>query len=292
MSTEVFAYLDGEEENALLTDLTDEELRELLSRLRPDDRTNLFEELPGQATQKLLNLLTPEDLREARWLLGYPEESVGRLMTPDYVAVRPEWKIEEALNHIRERGRDSETVDAIYVTDADWKLLDALSLRRFILADPQVSVVEIVDYTFESLSAFAAREQAVRMMQRYDLSVLPVVDSLGVLVGIVTFDDVLDVAQEEATEDFHKAGGVVPLRKSYLNTSVFALYRKRIGWLVGLVFANLFSGAAIALFEDAIAAAVTLVFFLPLLIGSAGNAGSQVRWSNYSGHKTLARIQR
>ncbi|MGI8996753.1 MAG: CBS domain-containing protein [Pyrinomonadaceae bacterium] len=121
-------------------------------------------------------------------------------MTPDYVAVRPEWKLEEALSQVRERGHDSETIDVIYVTDADWKLLDALSLRCFILADPQVSVAEIMDYTFESLSAFADRKQAVRAMQRYDLAVLPVVNSTGVLVGIVTFDDVLDVAQEELSE--------------------------------------------------------------------------------------------
>ena len=275
LSTEVFAYLSHEDEDELLNDLTNEETKQLLANLRPDDRTLLFEELPGQATQKLLNLLSPEDLKEARWLLGYPEESAGRLMTPDYVSVRPEWTISRALEHIRARGNDSETVNVVYVTDASWKLLDALSLRRFILADPQQTVAEIMDYSFQALSAFDDRERAVEMMQRYDLAVLPVVDSGGVLLGIVTFDDVLDVAQAEATEDFHKVGAVAPLKKSYLETGFVALYRKRIGWLVALVFANLFSGATIAAFEETIAAAVALVFFLPLLIASGGNAGAQ-----------------
>lgn len=275
LSTEVFVYLSPEEENALLKDLTDEETRRLLASLRPDDRTLLFEELPGQATQKLLNLLDAEEREEARQLLGYPEHTVGRLMTPDYVAVRPEWTIAQALEHIRQKGADSETINEIYVTDDSWRLIDALSLRRFILAGLSESVSRIMDHVFVSLSAFDDREEAVRVMQRHDLEALPVVDSGGVLVGIVTFDDVLDVAQAEATEDFHKVGAVAPLRRSYAETGLLSLYRKRIGWLVGLVFANLFSGAAIALFEDAIAAAVTLVFFLPLLIGSSGNAGSQ-----------------
>lgn len=275
VSAEVFSYLNPEGEDALLQDLTDEEVRLLLENLKPDDRTLLFEELPGQVTQKLLNLLSPEDLAEARQLLGYPEESVGRLMTPDYVSVRPEWTIGRALEHIRARGRDSETINQIYVTDYSWKLLGALSLRRFILADPANTVAQIMDHTLVSLSAFDDREEAVRVMQRHDLEALPVVDSEGVLVGIVTFDDVLDVAEAEATEDFHKVGAVAPIRRRYLEADLFSLYRKRVGWLVALVFANLFSGAAIAIFEDSIAAAVTLVFFLPLLIGSGGNAGSQ-----------------
>ena len=275
ISAEVFAQLDHDDANLLLAELTSEETRRLLAELSPDDRTQLFEELPGQVTQRLLNLLNPQDLAETRKLLGYPPESVGRLMTPDYIAVRPEWTIGKVLQHVRAKGHDSETVNVLYVTDAKWKLLDALDLRRFILADPDATVDQIMDYTFIALQATEDREEAVRTMERYDLAVVPVMDTAGVLVGIVTFDDVLDVAQEEATEDFHKGAAISPLRGSYRDATFRALYNKRVGWLMALVLANVFSGAAIANFEDTIAANVALVFFLPLLIDSSGNAGSQ-----------------
>lgn len=275
LAGEVFSYLEHDDQYELLTSLNLEETRLLLANLSPDDRTQLFEELPGQVTQKLLNLLSPNDLKEARQLLGYPEESVGRLMTPDYVAVRPGWTIARALDHIRVRGRDSETIDVIYVTDDQWRLLDAIELRRFILAEPTQTVRSLMDESYVVLSAFDDRERAVEALRRYSLPALPVVDSDGVLVGIVTFDDLIDVAEEEVTEDFHRSAAVEPLRGSYLEIPVFELVRKRVPWLVALVFVNVFSGAAIAAFEETIAAVVALVFFLPLLIGSAGNAGSQ-----------------
>jgi len=275
LSNETFVHLPLDDQNQLLRDLTDEETRLLLADLSPDDRTILLEELPGRVSQRLLNLLSPEDLTEARQLLGYPEDSVGRLMTPDYVAVRRDWMLAEALAHIRARASDSETVNVIYVVDNTWKLLDAIELRRFIFGEPDATVESIMDNTFIAISAFVDQEEAVRMMQRYDLDVLPVVDSDNVLVGIITADDVLDVAQEEATEDFHRAAAVAPLNLSYGDIGILQLYRKRIGWLLALVFMNIFSGAAIAAFEETIAAAVALVFFLPLLIDSSGNAGSQ-----------------
>jgi magnesium transporter len=275
VAAEVFSYLEVDQQDGLLRDLTDEETRHLLAHLPPDDRTHLLEELPGQATQRMLNLLSPADLAEARWLLGYPEESVGRLMTPDYVAVRPEWTVGDALRHIRSNGRDSETINRIYVVDGTGRLTDDIELRRFILASPDSTVEEIMDYSVARVSAFADREEAVALIRRYDQTAVPVVDSSGVLVGIVTVDDVLDVAEEEATEDFHKVGSVGPLRMSLRDAGIGFLYRRRIGWLLALVFMNIFSGAGIAAFEDTIAAAVALVFFLPLLIDSGGNAGSQ-----------------
>ncbi|MGE5543873.1 MAG: magnesium transporter, partial [Bacillota bacterium] len=247
----------------------------LLADLRPDDRTTLFEELPGQVTQRLLNLLSPEDLREARFLLGYPEFSVGRLMTPDYVAVRPEWTVAQALEHCRVKGKKSETLHVIYVVDAHWKLLDALELSRFIMARPEDKVEEIMNYSFVSLSAFDDREEAVKIMQKYDLFSLPVVDSSGVLVGLVTFDDVLDVAQEEATEDIYKGAAVTPLTTSYREASVWELYSKRIGWLVVLVFVSLLSAGVVAVFEETLQKVIALTIFIPLLLGSGGNAGAQ-----------------
>lgn len=273
--SEVFSHLESAGKDALLKELTDEETRRLLTDLPPDDRTGLFEEFPGEVTQRLLNLLAPEDLKEARQLLGYPEESVGRLMTPDYVAVRPDWTVARALEHIRTRGRDSETINVIYVTDEAWKLLDALELRRFILARPDDTVRQSMDESFVSLSASEDREKAVELIQRYDLDALPVVDSEGVLLGIVTVDDVLDVAQEEATEDILKGAAVAPLRASYSESGVWPLYSKRIGWLGALVLVSLVSSGVIALYEETLASTVALAFFIPLLIGTGGNAGAQ-----------------
>jgi magnesium transporter len=274
-AAQVFSHLEGEDRNVFLGGLKDEDTRHLLANLPPDDRTELLEELPGQVTQRLLNLLSPEDLEEARLLLGYPEESVGRRMTPDYVAVRPEWTVSRALDHIRKVGRASETIYRIYVVDDRWVLLDDIELRRLILADPEQSIADVMDHTFVSISAFADREEAIGLIRRYDVLALPVLDSGGVLVGIVTVDDILDVQEEEITEDFHKSASVEPLQMSLRTASVPYLYQRRIGWLLILVLMNIFSGAGIAYFEDTIAATVALVFFLPLLIDSAGNAGSQ-----------------
>jgi magnesium transporter len=275
LSTAVFAELESPDQNALLQDLTDEETRQLLAAMAPDDRTQLLEELPGRAIQKLLNLLTPADLREARHLLGYPEESVGRLMTPKYVAVRPEWTVARVLEQIRTRGEASETLDVIYVVDRDWKLIDELDVRRFLRARPEQTVAELMDHTFVSLPAIADREEAVQVMQRYDLAVLPVVDSDGVLVGIVTVDDVLDVAQEEATEDFQRLAGVAPVEIDYARAGILLLWRKRIGWLLILLVADFLSSNVIAYYEEAIQAVVALAFFIPMLIDSGGNTGTQ-----------------
>ena len=275
VSSEVFSYMTSDLRNSLLKELTDEETRNLLSNLRPDDRTTLFEELPGQVTQKLLNLLSPQDIKETRFLLGYPEESVGRLMTPDYVAVRPEWTVGQSLQHIRLKGKDSETLNVIYVTDEKWKLLDSLDLHRFILSRPDAQVSDLMDSNFVSIPAFDDRENAVYVLQHYDLFVLPVVDSEGILLGIVTADDIMDVAEEEATEDFHKTAAVAPLKNTYREASVGELFNKRIYWLVFLVFVALLSAGIIGHFESTLQQVIILSVFIPMLIGSGGNTGAQ-----------------
>lgn len=274
-AVEVFSNLEVDEQDELLQHLSDQETRRLLADLSPDDRTLLFEEMPGEVTQKLFKLLSPEDLAETRALLGYPEESVGRLMTPDYIAIRPSWTIERAIEEIRKEGKDSETVNRVYVIDRQGKLLDSIRLRQLILAEPKDTVKDIMTYQPVSLSAFDDREEAVRQMRDYDVFVLPVVDSDNVLLGIVTFDDVLDVAEEEATEDIHKSSGMMALRKSYRNASPWMLVRGRIGWLAVLVVAHLFSSGALAANEAKLQASVALAFFVPLLIGTGGNSGSQ-----------------
>lgn len=271
----VFSYLDQDAQNTLLHELTDDDARHLLENLSPDDRTALLEELPAEVTKSMLRLLGGESLSTARQLLGYPEESVGRLMTPNYLSIRPEWTVAQALEHIRTHGRDSETFNIVYVTDDSSHLLDSLRLRKLIMADPSSEVESLLNDSVISISAFADREEAVRLIQKYDIFAIPVVDSEGVMLGIVTVDDVLDVAEEEATEDFHKGAAVSPLDRDYSASSAVHLYRKRIGWLTVLVFVSLISSGVIASFEENLARVIALTFFIPLLIGSGGNAGAQ-----------------
>jgi len=274
-ASEVFSHLEPEQQDDLLRDLTDHETRNLLADLSPDDRTELLEELPAKVTRRLMNLLTHEDLIEARFLLGYPDDSIGRQMTPDFVAVKSNWTVKQALSHIRIFGKNSETINRLYVIDEKGKLLDDILLRNFILAKEDEKIEDLMDYTVVSVSAFDDQEEAVKTMEKYDIAALPVVDSSGQLVGIVTFDDVMDISQEEATEDFHKLGGMSPVEQTYMNASVFRLVGKRFPWLLVLLVANFFTAGVISLYSDTLSAMVTLAFFIPLLIGTGGNTGTQ-----------------
>ena len=255
--------------------LTDADTRALLADLSPDDRTAMLEELPATVTRRLMDLLSPEDLAESRQLLGYPEESVGRLMTPDYLSIRAEWPCEQALAHIRKFGRDSEIFNILYVTDASGKLVDIVRMRRLIMTEPAALIQEMLNYNCVSISAYDDREVAVEMIQRYDVNALPVVDSEGVLLGIVTVDDILDVAEEEATEDIQKGAAVAPLETRYSVASPAQLFRKRIGWLLVLIFVNLISASVISSYEAYVMEFITLALFMPLVIASGGNCGAQ-----------------
>jgi magnesium transporter len=274
---ETFFRLEYDKQEELLEGLADRKhlLAELLNDLAPDDRTALFEELPGPVTQRLIQLLSPEERRISIQLLGYPESSIGRLMTPDYVAVKPGMTIEQALGHIRHFGKDSETLNVVYVIDKSWKLIDEIRLREILLARPDQTIADLMDNRFVSLNVLDDQERAISAFHDYDRIALPVINSEGVLLGIVTFDDVMDVEEEEATEDFHKFGSIQDFIFNPLKAKITLLYRKRILWLVVLVFMNVFSGAALANFGDVIQSMVSLIFFLPLLIGSGGNAGAQ-----------------
>jgi magnesium transporter len=275
ISADVFSYMDYDERVSLLYDLTDKETKELLADLSPDDRTELLEELPAKVTRTLMNLLEPEDLKEARALLGYPEDSIGRKMTPDFVAVRSEWTVGKALNHIRKFGKDSETIYRIYVTDKAGKLLDDILLRNIIIADENKLVSSLMDYHVTSVPAFEDQEQAVRIMEKYDLFAIPVVDSNGMLVGIVTFDDMYDISEEEATEDFQKIGGMAPVDQSYLSAGVKKMWSKRFPWLLVLLFTNFITAALILHFEPLLSQLVILTAFMPMLLGTGGNTGTQ-----------------
>ncbi len=275
LGVEVFSYLEPEQQDVLLLDLSDQETRDLLAELPPDDRTDLLDELPGEVSFRLLSLLSPEDLKEARWLMGYPEESVGRFMTPDFVAIKPEMTVRDAINHIKKHGNDSETINRIYILDDRGALLDDVMLRTIILADEDVLVRSLMEYNVISLSAFDDQEEAVRTLEKYDLPAIPVLDSTGVMLGIVTFDDVFDIAQEEATEDIQKIGGMEALDDSYSATGIVELVRKRAGWLSILMVSELLTTSALTFFEEPISKADVLVLFIPLVMSSGGNSGSQ-----------------
>ncbi len=272
---DTFSYLEPEDQERLLNAFTNKEAEFILSNLSPDDRTELFEELPGIITRRLFKLLSVEDLKETKSLLGYPEESVGRMMTPDYVYVYKNMTVKETIDRIRKWGRDSETIARIYVIDSKKRLLGTLKLRKVILTDPKAKIKDIMNYNVVKLSAFDDREEAVKIMKKYDLTSVPVVDSEGIIIGIVTIDDVLDVAEEEVTEDIQKISSVTPLKTSYKTIKVFTLYKKRVLWISLLLVIGLATSGILAYYEEVLSSAIILAVFIPLLIDSAGNMGSQ-----------------
>ena len=276
-SKDVFQELSFDKQEEIIEGLAQHasKVADLLNDMEPDDRTAFLEELQGNITQRLMQLLSPENRETAKKLLGYPEDSIGRLMTPEYVAVKPHFTVRQTIDHIRQFGHDSETLNVIYVVDNNWKLIDDIRMREIILASPDQKVEELIDRKFVSLSAFDDQETAVAVFKDHNRVALPVVDTDGVLLGILTVDDVFDIAEEEDTEDFHKFGAVTDAIVSPLQATVGHLYKKRIFWLTALVFVNVFSGAVIASFENVLESMISLVFFLPLLIDSGGNAGSQ-----------------
>ncbi len=273
--TDTFSYLGDRQQLELINELATPLARRILHELLPDDRTAFLESLSPEDLESHLKLLAPEDLKQSLKLLGYPEESIGRLMTPRFVSVQSHWTIARALDHIRHEADRGETVNFVFVTDERGRLVDAVRLKDFILAKQDRPVESIMDGEYYSVLASADREEAVQVIQRYDLSTLAVTDKQGVLIGIVTVDDIMDVAEEEITEDFQKLGAAGVLNVSLKEATPGLLYRKRVGWLLILVVMNLIGGAAIAFFEQTIEATLLLVFFLPLVIGTGGNAGAQ-----------------
>ncbi len=275
LAAAVFSHFDAEQQEHLIARIGTERVAVLINEMGADDRTALLEELPAEVANRLIALLTPAERSITQTILNYPEESIGRLMTPDYVRVRREQTVADAMQHIRRWGRDAETINVIYVVDERGQLIDDLRIRQFLLADPSQTVESIMDGSFVALNAFDDREEAVRQIERYDRVALPVVDSRGVLVGIVTADDVADVAEEEATEDIQKMGGMEALDAPYLESAFASMVRKRAGWLSVLFLGQMLTATVMGYFEGAIEKAVVLALFLPLIISSGGNAGSQ-----------------
>jgi magnesium transporter len=275
LAADVFEYIGVEEQQKLLRAMAHEQVAAILNEMAPDDRTALLEELPSDAARKLIRFLTPEERRVATALLGYPEDSVGRLMTPDFIAVKEDWIVQEVLDYIRAYGQDSETLNVIYVVDDRGKLIDDIRMREFLLKPLTSPVQDLMEKTFIALNVTDSQQDALNTFRKYDRTALPVIDSSGVLLGIVTIDDMLDVAEQEATEDIQKFGGMEALDEPYMRISIWKMIRKRAGWLVVLFLGEMLTATAMASFQDEIAKAVVLALFLPLIISSGGNSGSQ-----------------
>lgn len=275
LAGDVFEYLEVDTQEELLTAMRKEEVAAVLNDMSPDDRTWLLEELPGHVAQKFISFLSPRERTIAINLLNYPEESIGRLMTPYFLAVREHWKVQQVLDHIRRRGHDSDSFDVIYVVDREGVLVDHISIRTILLSDPEHVVGELNNRNIISLSAFDDQETAVDTFKKHDLNTLPVIDSTGHIVGIVTIDDILDVEEEETTEDIQKIGGMQALEEPYITASVGNMVKKRAGWLMILFIGELFATAALGYFEHELSKAIILISFLPLIMASGGNSGSQ-----------------
>jgi len=271
----VFKILEFSTQQSIIQTLPAGKTAELLNELPADDRTSFLEELPSDVVRELIKLLNPEERKITLSLLGYPENSVGRLMTPDYVYVNENNTVAEVLNIIRKVGKNSETIDVIYVINEKGELLDDIRIREFILASPGQKVNELMDERVISLNAFDDQEVANEVFKMNNRVALPVVSKGNKLLGIVTIDDVLWVANEEFSEDIQKIGGTAALDQPYLEMPLIALFKKRVVWLMILFIGELMTISAMRQFEDEIAKVVILATFIPLIISSGGNSGSQ-----------------
>ena len=271
----VFKLLETTEQNSIIQDLPPSHTAALLNELPADDRTDFLEELPSNVVRELIKLLDPEERRVTLSLLGYPENSIGRLMNPDYVYVFSHNTVEEVFDTIRKYGKNSEAINVIYVINKEGELLDDIRIGEFILSDPGTKVSELMDERVISLKAFDDQETASEVFKMNNRVALPVVSGKNKLLGIVTIDDVLWVATEEFSEDMQKMGGTQAFEEPYLDIPLLSLFKKRVPWLVILFLGEMLTATAMAFFEDEIARAVVLALFIPLIISSGGNSGSQ-----------------
>jgi magnesium transporter len=271
----VFKILEFSTQKSIIQTLPPTKTAELLNELPPDDRTDFLEELPSNVVRELIKLLDTEERKITLSLLGYPENSVGRLMTPDYVYVYENNTVQQVLDTVRRVGKNSETIDVIYVINNKGELLDDIRIREFILATPDKKVSELMDGRVISMNAYEDQELANDVFKMNNRVALPVVSNSNKLLGIITIDDILWVATEEFSEDIQKIGGTAALDQPYLEMPLVQLFKKRIGWLVVLFLGEMLTATAMAYFEDEIAKATVLALFIPLIISSGGNSGSQ-----------------
>lgn len=271
----VFTHFDTDEQHEILESLGDKEMRELIENLAPDDRTALFSDFPDDLIQIMVNYLKPKDRKEALGLLGYEADSIGRLMTPDYIRARPDWTVKKVLNHIKLYGEKAETLNFVYVVDEKNRLIDDLRIGQLLMADEDTIISSLMDYSFVSITSTESIERGLKHFERYEREALPIITENGTLVGIVTFDDMIEKMEERDTEDIHKFGGSEGLELSYTDTNLFTMVRKRAGWLVILFVGEMLTASAMQHFEEEIEVATVLALFVPLMISSGGNSGSQ-----------------
>lgn len=262
----VFEYLELENQAELLNDLTNEEKANVLNNMSPDDRTALFSHLPGLQVTRLMSLLSEEERKEAHDLLGYPKNSVGRIMNTHFICLSPNMTIAEANDFIMQKGIDSESINVVYVSDEKGKLLDDIPLRRLFLNERSKRISEIMDHGFVSLNVNDTNDNAVSIFKQYDRVALPVINNDGYILGVVTVDDVLDVAEKRDTAEIQRFGGVEELDYPYVKTPFLSLIKKRAGWLIILFLGEMVTATAMGYFDHEISKAVVLALFVPLII--------------------------
>lgn len=273
--TEVFRFLEPSFQIKIIKALGNQELSDVLNNLPPDNRTKLFENFPDYLIKTSINLLNPEEREIALSLIGYKKNSIARLMTPHYIQTKAEKTVSEVLSFIKKEEKKAETLNFVYVVDNENKLIDDLRIGQLLLADSDTKISELMDRHVLAITSTTSVEDAVEIFDKYDRSALPIITESGVLVGIVTFDDILDRVQEQTTEEIQKFGGTKGLEMSYTESTLFDLVKKRASWLVILFFGEMLTASAMGIFEGEIEKAVVLALFVPLIISSGGNSGSQ-----------------
>lgn len=272
----VFRILDWPTQERVITKLSGQKISEIINGLPPDDRTSFFGELEDkELLHKLVSVLPMIDRKEVFTLLSYPEDSIGRLMTPDFLAIPQEYTVEEALLYIRQHGKNSETIDVVYILDKNRKLIDDMPIRKLLISDPKTLISELIDGRLISLNATDPVEEGIKIFKMNNRVALPVIDSDNILLGIVTIDDILWAADEEYSEDMQRMGGTQVLDEPYLDLPIHRLVKKRAGWLIFLFIGELLTASVMQHYEDRLAQMIVLTLFLPLMISSGGNSGSQ-----------------
>jgi magnesium transporter len=271
----VFRILDFPTQERMIKKLSGAKIAEIINKLPPDDRTSLFSELHGDAVKAMIQTLSAADRKEALMLLGYKEDSVGRLMTPDYVTVKKTWDVNRVLEHLRKYGKNSETIDVLYVIDSSGVLLDDIRIREILLVEPETKVSALMDSRLIALNVNDPQEEAINVFRMNNRTALPVTDDENILLGIVTVDDILWIANEEYTEDIQKIGGTEALDEPYLDIQLLRLVKKRVSWLIILFLSEMLTSTVMQHFNDQLEKFIVLAFFIPLIMSSGGNSGSQ-----------------
>ncbi len=274
-AADVFAYLEVDHQQMIITSLSERDAANIINNMMTDDAVDLFEEMPANVVKKLLASASAETRRDINHLLKYPESSAGSIMTVEYVDLKENLTVSEALERVRKIGMDSETINTLYVLDKGRRLVGFLTLRKLLLAKPDDVVSDLMHENVVSTTTLTDQEDVARLFKKYDFTAMPVVDNENRMVGIITVDDIVDILEEETTEDIEKMAAIVPSDKPYMKTSVFETWKKRIPWLLLLMVSATFTGGIITRFEDALSAYVVLTSFIPMIMDTGGNAGGQ-----------------